>query len=60
MRTSVVGEFPWAFWLVLPFALILHQVENFDRFLQGALLVVTGVLSLIDGGSTTCRRLLVL
>lgn len=37
MRTSVVGEFPWAFWLVLPFASILHQVENFDRFLQGAL-----------------------
>lgn len=60
MRTSVVGEFPWAFWLVLPFASILHQVENFDRFLQGALPVVTGVLSLIDGGSTTCRWLLVL
>lgn len=37
MRTSVVGEFPWAFWLVFPFALILHQVGNLDRFLQGAL-----------------------
>lgn len=60
MRTSVVGEFPWAFWLVLPFALILHHVENFDRFLQGALLLVAGVLSLIDGGSTTCRWLPVL
>lgn len=60
MRTSVVGEFPWAFWLVFPFALILHHVGNFDRFLQGPMPVLAGVLSLIDGGSTTCRWLLVL
>lgn len=60
MRTPVVGEFPWAFWLVFLFALTLHQVGTRDRFLQGALPAVAGVLSLIDGGSTTCRWLLVL
>lgn len=41
-----------AFWLVFPVALILHQVENLDRFLQGALPAVAMVLSLIDGGAT--------